>query len=122
MSRESNKRPYNQTGLYIKVDAEALDGRTTVAKLIKELKHGLQDYVGESTIASELLIQRIIYKHIRLSAYENAFIEHPKNEEKQHYLPMANSLRLDLIALQQLAGESEPPNLKSYIAERGNTK
>ena len=70
-----DKRPYERSGLYTRIEENALDGRTTVAKLIKELKNGLQEYVGETTIASEMLIQRIIYKHIRLSAYENSFIE-----------------------------------------------
>lgn len=114
-----SKRTYQPTGLYQKFDEQALDGRTTTARVIRELKKELQEYVGESTIAAEMLIVRIIYKHLRLSAYENAFIENPKHEEKQHYLPLANSLRLDLQTLKELAGQKKaPPDLNAYLKSK----
>ncbi len=113
------KRGYARSGLYQKFNEQALDGRTNLSKLIRELKKELTEYVGESTIAAEMLIQRIVYKHLRLSQYENTFIENPKNEEKQHYIPLANSLRLDLQALKELAGKSTaPPDLRSYLKNR----
>ncbi len=117
------KREYRQTGLYKQIDEGQLDGRTTTAKVIRELKRELQEYVGVSTIAAEMLIVRIIYKHLRLSAYENAFIENPKPEEKQHYIPLANSLRLDLQTLKELAGQRKaPPDLNSYLNSKKEGK
>jgi len=113
---EEIKREYRQTGLYKITDERSLDGRTTTAKVIRELKRELQEYVGQPTIATEMLIQRIIYKHLRLSAYENSFIENPKHEEKMHYLPMSNSLRLDLQTLQEMCKQKkQPPDLQGYL-------
>jgi hypothetical protein len=112
------KREYKLTGLYRQVDERNLDGRTKMAKVIRELKKELQAYIGEPTVATEMLLQRIIYKHLRLSAYENAFIENPENEEKQHYIPLANSLRLDLQTLKDIAGQKkQPPNLAGYLKQ-----
>jgi hypothetical protein len=112
---KSVKRSYSRTGLYTQLDEQNLDGRTTLAKLVKELGQELNEYVGNRSIVSDILIQRIIFKHIRLASYESKFIENPDSEEKQHYLPMANSLRLDLQALAGLAGKSKPPDLGKYI-------
>lgn len=114
-----SKRAYQTTGLYRQIDENALDGRTTTAKVIRELRKELQAYVGESTVAADILINRIIYKHLRLSAYENAFVENPKQEEKQHYIPLANSLRLDLQTLKELAGQKKaPPDLNTYLKSK----
>jgi len=62
---EREKREYNRTGLYRQIDESQLDGRTTTAKLIRELKRELQEYIGQSAIASEMLINRRIYKRRR---------------------------------------------------------
>jgi hypothetical protein len=113
----AEKRTYQPTGLYKRLDE--LDGRTTTAKVIQVLRRELQAYVGESTIACEILINRIIYKHLRLTAYENTWIENPKHEEKQHYIPLANSLRLDLATLKEMSGQRKPPpDLHSYVKDR----
>lgn len=120
---EEIKREYRQTGLYKITDERSLDGRTTTAKVIRELKRELQEYVGQPTITAELLIQRIIYKHIRLSQYENAFVENPKSEEKMHYLPMSNSLRLDLQTLKDMVGQKkQPPDLQGYLKQFKESK
>jgi len=98
------KREYRQTGLYRKIEEGQLDGRTQTAKLVKALTAELQHYVKvqtgeEPSVAVQVLIQRIVYKHVRLSNYENATVTSDKHTEAQHYIPFANSLRLDLAQL-----------------------
>jgi hypothetical protein len=118
VSEVPEKQKYERTGLYVNYDERALDGRTTTAKIIRELKRELNVYVGQPTVATEILINRIIYKHLRLSAYENAFVENPKPEEKQHYIPLSNSLRLDLQTLKEMvAQKKQPPDLQGYIKQ-----
>lgn len=115
------KREYKQTGLYQKLDINQLDGRTGIAKTIRALTSELENYVGEITAPAQMLIQRIVYKHLRLSQYENSTIEDPKNVEAQHYIPLANSLRLDLLSLKEMAAQKAPqPDLQGYI--KGNYK
>ena len=102
--------------LYAKIDLNAIDGRTHVGKAITALKKELRDYIGEPTPGSELLIQRITYKAIKLSLYEVSCLTDLKPEESDHYLPMANSLRLDLAALGHMAGQARAPDLRDYLA------
>ena len=71
------KREYKQTGLYQKLpDINQMDGRTNIAKTIRALTSELENYVGEITTVAKMLIQRIVYKHMRLSQYENSTIEY----------------------------------------------
>ena len=67
--------------------------------------------MGGSTTASELLISRICYKTIKLSLYEASSLTSLVNVESAHYLPMSNSLRLDLQALAELAKKQPPGDL-----------
>lgn|GEM_PF-6712934 len=98
-----DRRRWLKTGLYTEIDIDAIDGRTRTGKTVKGLKAGLRDYVGNPTPASELLIHRIVYKTIKLSLYEASSLTMLTNEESAHYLPMSNSLRLDLRELAELA-------------------
>jgi len=109
-------------GLYTEIDLNCLDKRTRLAKAIKSLKKELRDFVGNPTPATELLIHRIIYKTVKLSLYESTSLQDPKNEEAAHYLPMSNSLRLDLVALAGMVGKSKPPDLGKYLAENYGDK
>jgi len=102
-----HKRKYRPTGLYTKLETKALDGRTEVAKLVRRLTAELHRYVATQTgeqpsVAVQVLIQRIVYKHVRLSNYENATVMSDKPTEAQHYIPFANSLRLDLAQLMSI--------------------
>jgi hypothetical protein len=102
------------TGLYI--DLELVDGRTRLGKTITVLRNTLREYVGVSTPATELLIQRIVFKSIRLSMYECAALnDGPGMKPADHYIPLSNSLRLDLQALAQMAGKPKAPDLNDYL-------
>jgi hypothetical protein len=93
-------------GVRSKLDLEIVDGRTKLGKAIAALRTQLRDYARDISPASELLIQRVIYKSVKLAIYESRMIQNP--DEAAHYLPMANSLRLDLAALADIASKSKP--------------
>ena len=113
---KNKPKPWHGAGFYQHFDLEEIDGRTQLGKGIQALKTGLRAYLdGETTVVSELLIQRITYKAIKLAMYESTCLRDPTNEEAPHYLPLSNSLRLDLQALQALAGQSKPPSLDDYL-------
>lgn len=100
------KHPSETHGLYCLVDVGLIDRRTRIGRTVKALKHEFRRYVGESDILTEALAQRIIYKIIKLSMYEATQLREDGVGEADPYLPMANSLRLDLEALERLAGKS----------------
>jgi hypothetical protein len=102
----NSKRISLKHGLYL--DIGTIDGRTRLGKTISALRRQLRDSVGVSTPGNELLIQRIIYKSIRLGLYEGTRLSRFEDKDAAHYLPMANSLRLDLLALAQMKGEKSP--------------
>lgn len=102
-------------GLRAYIDMAAIDKRTKLGKAISALKDQLRNFVGEPTPISELLIQRITYKSIKLSLYESYALSELSNSEANVYLPMANSLRLDLQALAQLAGKSKAPSYEEIM-------
>jgi hypothetical protein len=109
--------PRNTAGFYKKIDLESIDGRTTLGKAVKEIKTQLREYVGDNrTLVSEILIGRIAYKVVRLCRYEINNLENPADQEVPHFLPLANSLRLDLIALQQMAEATKPPSLDDFLS------
>ncbi len=112
---ETTKRRFAvmKHGLYIQVNG--IDGRTRLGKTISALRNQLRNFVGESTTGSELLIARIVYKSIRLGLYEAAKFADLEGGEADHYLPMSNSLRLDLVALATMAGKPKVPDLDEYI-------
>lgn len=112
-----DRRRWLKSGLYVEIDINKIDGRTRMGKTIKGLKAELRDFVGGSTTASELLISRICYKTIKLSLYEASSLTSLANEESAHYLPMSNSLRLDLQALADLAKKqpSKVPSLDDWM-------
>ena len=100
---------------YCVIDINNLDQRTNVAKTVQFLKDQLQAYIGEGNIVTDLLTHRIIYKTIRLSMYETDKLLQESLDEIDHYLPMSNSLRLDLQTLANMAGKPKPPDLNDYL-------
>jgi hypothetical protein len=98
----TKKRP-PYIGIRSTIDIDAIDGRTRTGKAVMALKASLREFTGPPTVASELLIMRIAYKAVRLSYYETVMLNSPTAEEQVQYLPMANSLRSDLIALAEMA-------------------
>ena len=113
--RNSSLKPWHGSGFYGQLDLEKLDNRTSVAKAVKSLRESLREYVGDGNIISELLISQIIYKAIKLHFYTTACLQDLQNVEAPHFLPLANSLRLDLAELQKMAGQSKPPSLDDYL-------
>jgi hypothetical protein len=109
-------KPWHGSGFYQDLDIENLDNRTIIGKTVQNLKLALREYVGNSpSIVTDLIISRIVYKCIKLSLYETQCLQDPQNIEAQHYLPMANSLRLDLESLAKQAGEAKPLSLDDYL-------
>jgi hypothetical protein len=102
-----------KTGLYL--DFRHLDGRSRLSKSIKYVKRELRAFVGENNIIAETLIQGIAYKFVRLVMYmANQVGEDPG--ESDHFIPMSNSLRLDLQFLANLAGKpKQAPDLNRYL-------
>jgi len=121
-NKDTNVIPYKNRpdikfkhGLRCELDLANIDGRTRLGKTISWLKTELYNFVGINTVASELLINQIIYKTIKLNFYTKTKLQNISNEEANHYLPLSNSLRLDLMALSQLSGKPKPPDLQDYI-------
>jgi len=102
-------------GLYERLDLSGIDQRTIVGRVVKTLKKQLREYVGDGNAATEILIQRIAYKTLRCSRYEVNNLGSKQDVESDHYLPMSNSLRLDLQALAQLVGRVKGPDIEDYI-------
>jgi hypothetical protein len=119
---KKDKRKYAKSGLYRDIDISLVDGRTQAGKTIVGLRRELRDFVGEGTIATELLINQISYKVLKLTLYQAASLKSLKNEEAPHFLPMANSLRLDLVALAGMAGQKKAPDLQGYLDAVYNEK
>lgn len=113
-------------GLYRKIDMKKIDGRTDLGKTINGLKNEMRAFVNDPSPSTELLIQRITYKAIRLTLYEHRMLTDPQASENEAvaYIPMANSFRADLKTLSELAGkkaEEETPDLKKYIEQTYGT-
>ena len=112
-----NRTADNQTKhrLYCEIDINKLDKRTKAGMAIMAIGDRLRDYVGVNNAVTDMLIQRILYKSLRLSMYETSKIFDDQFKEADHYLPMANSLRLDLTALAGMAGKPKAPDLNDYL-------
>jgi hypothetical protein len=95
-----------------------MDGRSRIVKTLRYLQEQLREYVGNANIVSELLIQRISYKAVRLSMYEVSMIQDPNPVDARHYLPFANSLRMDLQALEKIAETAQNvPTIDEILAQ-----
>lgn len=117
-NESTNKKPQNtQTKhrLYCEIDINKLDKRTRAGQAIIAMGDRLRDFVCVNNAVTDMLIQRILYKSLRLSMYETSKIFDDQFQEADHYLPMANSLRLDLAALAGMAGKPKAPDLNDYL-------
>ncbi len=113
------KVPKGKTGLYVTVPRKhQLDGRSRFAKAVKALRNDLlQDLGGSPSTQERLILDRAIYKTIRLSSFEAASMNDQASEkESREYLAMANSLRLDLQSLGLARREAPEEDLKTYIS------
>jgi hypothetical protein len=112
---KNSPRPWHGSFFYGQLDLDNLDNRTNVAKAVRSLQEALREYTGAVSVLSEILINQIIYKAVKLHFYTASCLQDLQNVEAPHYLPMANSLRLDLEALAKQAGSSKPLSLEEYL-------
>jgi hypothetical protein len=117
LAMKRKKIRHYKTGLHIELSYGQLDGRTSVAKNIKVIRESLREYVGKVSAAADILITRISYKAVKLALYELNALQDLKNYEAGYYIPLSNSLRLDLQALANLADKPKPPDLDGYLKE-----
>lgn len=116
IAKEENGQFAEVHGLYSKLDLSTIDGRTRLGKIANNIRSDLQEYVGDGTAISGILIEQILYKFIRISMYQANQLTIEDYSEKQHYIPLSNSLRLDLQELARQAGEAKPPSLEDYLS------
>lgn len=106
-------------GLNLNFSLNQIDKRTKLGQAQKLLQDYLRAYVGETTIVSELLLSRIIYKAIKCYYYENTDIEKKALDESagKLYLAYTNSLRCDLAELNRLAAAPKEKDLMTYLKD-----
>jgi hypothetical protein len=111
--------PKGKTGLYMVIPRKQhLDGRSRFAKAVKVLRDELiKDLGGEPSTQERILINRAIFKVIKLSSFEAASMNDQTSEkDSREYLAMANSLRLDLQALGLSRREADITPLSERLA------
>jgi hypothetical protein len=122
--RKNAKHPVIVHGLYADIAKRKLDGRTKVVRAMREARAGLAQLFpgGQTNAAAALLIDRIIFKALKLSLYEAhdlKGLEGLSPGSEQGYLNMSNSLREDIRLLTALAQRQSPgreaPDLEEYL-------
>ena len=95
-----------------------------MGKAYKMLQDYLRAYVGESTIVTEMLINRIVYKSIKCYLFESQDIEKQMLDDSAGtlYLSYTNSLRRDLAELDRLATAPKENELMTYLKENYEPK
>jgi hypothetical protein len=101
---------------------EDLDGRLKIVKRRDQLECDLIAYIGEDNLTPPLLslVKRIVHKEIVLQHGEKMALLGKFNLADKSYTCLANSLRLDLQALETMLRQRRPRPLKSleeYVAE-----
>ena len=97
-----------------------LDGRYAIARARNELEANLVDYAGgpEATTPPVLILIRKIVAKTLVTQQREKMTLLGEAELDKHYITMANSLRLDILALAKLLSEKHPGkvgDLKNYI-------
>jgi hypothetical protein len=121
--RKNAKHPVIKSGLYSHLEKWDIDKRTRVYRALDEARRGLLAMFPQGpTPAVCLLVDRMLFKGLKLSIYERMEIRGgdtggPGGE--QRYLLMANSLREDIRLLTNLAARQSPgqefPDLEEYL-------
>ena len=125
VAKTDSPNPHLKTGFYRKkIDLHRVNGRTKLGRAVREITRQLREYVGTGgNITTELLAQRVVYKVLRLSFYEKKKLSNLEDfMEADHYIPLCNSLRLDLRALSAMIGEERPPSLQDYLNSLRNAE
>lgn len=115
--KDTKLQPYRH-GLHLDFESREIDTRTRLGKAHKALKQHLREFVGEGTVVSEIMINRIVFKSLKLFLFESQNKSNPLADLPPAYLSMSNSLRRDLVALSQIAGnKTTTPDLLNYLEE-----
>lgn len=103
-------------GLFIQLGKVKIDGRTKLGKTIAFLRKEFTNHLGGNlNICERILVDRAISKVIKSQLYELGFLENPDQKSRDHYLALANSLRLDLQALGIKRRGGEVMDLGQYL-------
>lgn len=112
------------TGLFVNFRKGKLDGRTRLGKTAKFLEAKLIEHCGgpeKVSIPQKLLIDRVVWKAIRCKLYEITFFQGSHQESsRDHYLALANSLRLDLQSLGLKSNFEKVLSLEEYLRKKGH--
>jgi len=114
---KKNRHSTAKHALWVDFNRVKIDGRSKLAKTMKFLRHELQRHLGGSpTIGESILIDRIVSKTIKCSLYEAGFFSSDNRQgSRDHYLALANSLRLDLQTLGIKRRGGEGLDLDKYL-------
>ena len=97
----------------------AQDGRTRIARLLRDCRAALIEHVGGNPNPAEaLIIEQAAVKVARLQLGSERVLENPVDSDFGHWLSWSESLRRDLIALGLESRKGEPIDLARYIRER----
>ena len=109
-----------RSGLWFDFSRIRVDGRTKLAKNITFLKDSLRDHLGgKINIMQQIIIDRVVYKIVKVSLYENGIVAHPDQEgSRDYYIALANSIRLDLMALGIEGKAAEPLTVEQYLKDK----
>ena len=112
-----------KTALWVDFGRLNLDKRTKLAKTMRFLKDSLTAHVGGNpTIAQSILIDRLVHLIIRVSCYEGEVLRNPDQGNRDFFLALHNSIRLDL---QALGLEGKTPGhltIEEYLQEKEKKK
>jgi len=107
-------------GGYMKLEGRKLDGRTALSKALNQLRRELTADLGENpSRAQQLIIDRVVFKSARLSFFEQGMLRgEVPDSANVPYIALANSLRLDLMALGLERKEKKCLDLQGYIKKK----
>jgi hypothetical protein len=108
-------------GLFFDPRNHYIDGRTRIARIIRDVTKHLLEHFPEPIPAGALLVARqCAYKALRLRAFEHAVLTgegEPAKTTDDAYLALSNSLTKDVELLHRLSKESGTPEKVPSLAE-----
>jgi hypothetical protein len=102
-----------------------LDGRTRIARTLRDIAFALLDPFRDPAPAGAMLLaRRAAYKALRLAAFEHHVLtgkDAPAKTSDEAYLSISNSLRQDIETLHRLLKDGGPedrvPDLQEYLED-----
>ncbi len=108
-------------GLFFDPRNHYMDGRTRIARIIRDVTKHLLEYFSEPIPAGALLVARqCAYKALRLRAFEHSVLTGDGKAAQttdEAYLALSNSLTKDVDLLHRMAKEGSPKNPAPTLAE-----